>query len=538
MRRIDLVVALLCAIVPLVALARRVHVAYPIVLVLAGLVLGFVPGLPHIELPPQTVLLVFLPPLLYSEALKAPAGTMRADSGLIRTLVIGLVIATATSVAIVAHALIANLPWAAAFVLGAIVAPTDAVAFAPIAGRLGVPHRTIALVEAEGLLNDASALVIYAVAVEAVVSGTFALRTAVLSFAVSCASAIALGLLLGIVVRYLWLRIRDSDLQLAVSVLAPFAAYLPAHAFGISGVLAVVTLGLYLNRHATEGLTPVARQSSTSFWEFTTFLMNTLIFLLVGLQLHPVLTRLSVYSRLHIVVLALTIAVTVLAVRAAWLFGQPYVLRLRHRIADREGDEWKHRLIATWAGFRGGVSLAAALAIPNAVASGADFPRRQLIIFLTFGVIFFTLVGQGSTLPWLIRRLRLPSDRHETAAERAALRRASEVALRRLETLERSARAGDDALELLRRRYLNRTRGLAVSERNGSAAPASGRAYAALARELLELQRAELFAMRSRGEIETAVLMRVEAIFDYEEIELDHLAELDATAKDDAALTE
>lgn len=260
MRRIQIVVALLCAVVPLVALARRSNVAYPVVLVVAGLSIGFVPYLPSIGLPPDVVLLVFLPPLLYWEALRAPASTMRRDAGFIRTLVIGLVLATAAGVAAVAHALVPHLPWNAAFVLGAIVAPTDAIAFAPVAARLGVPHRTIAIVEAEGLLNDATALVLYAVAVEAVVSGSFTFRAAVFGFVVSCVAAIVFGLVLGRLVRFVWARLRAPDLQVTVSILAPFAAYLPAHALGTSGVLAVVTLGLYVNRYAARVLTPEARQ--------------------------------------------------------------------------------------------------------------------------------------------------------------------------------------------------------------------------------------------------------------------------------------
>ncbi len=337
MRPIEIVVALLFAIVPLVALARRVNVAYPIVLVVGGLLLGFIPYLPRVELPPDIVLLVFLPPLLYWEALRAPTGTMREEAGLIRTLVIGLVLATMAAVALVAHAIIPHMPWGVAFVLGAVVAPTDAVAFSPLAARYGVPHRTLAVVEAEGLLNDASALVFYGVAVTAVVSGTFSLRGAALEFALSCAGAIAIGVAVGALVTAVWRRIHDADLQVAVSILAPFLAYLPARQLGISGALAVVTLGLYVNRRAPEVLTPEARQRSNGFWQTAAFLMNTLVFLLVGLELHAILGRLAVYSRLGLVTMALAVSLTVILVRIVWLFGQRYASGAHRRLAERAG---------------------------------------------------------------------------------------------------------------------------------------------------------------------------------------------------------
>ena len=526
MRRIDIVVALLVAIIPLVAVARRANVAYPIVLVVAGLVLGFVPHLPHIELPPAVVLLVFLPPLLYTEALTAPAGVMRTEAGIIRTLVIGLVVATMTGVAIVAHAIVPHMSWAAAFVLGAVVAPTDAVAFSPLASRLGVPRRTIAIVQAEGLLNDASALVFYSVAVAAVVSGTFSLRVALLQFVISCVAAIALGVALGYLVAAAWRRIRDIELQVAISILAPFLAYLPAHALGLSGVLAVVTLGLYVSRYAPSVLTPEARLRSNGFWETAAFLMNALIFLLVGLQLHAVLARLAVYSRLRLVLMALAIGTTVIALRFVWLLGQRYVLRLRHRIAERTEDEWKHRLIASWAGFRGGVSLAAALAIPATTASGDEFPRRALIIFITFGVIVMTLVGQGLTLPWLIERLRLPQERGTNAALRAALVTMAQVALTRLHAHERKRGADPVAIELLRRRYEARKRRFAGDGERPHPGSGAGAAegYDVVARDLLSIERSTLAEMRDRGEVEGSIFSDIETMLDLEEIELDRLA--------------
>jgi Na+/H+ antiporter len=524
MRRIDIVVALLFVIVPLVAVARRANVAYPIVLVVGGLALGFVPGLPVINLPPDVVLLVFLPPLLYWEALNAPLGAIAENAGIIRTLVVGLVIATTAGVAVVAHALVPHMPWAAAFVLGAVVAPTDAVAFSSIGSRLGVAHRTIAVIEAEGLFNDATALVFYASAVAAVVSGTFSARATLVAFVVSCIGAVALGAAVGALIVAVWRTVRDADLQIAVSVLAPFLAYLPAHDLGISGVLAVVTAGLVINRYAHGVLTPDARERGAGFWQTTVFLMNALIFIVVGLQLHPILTALSVYSRSRLLLIALTISAVVIGIRIAWLFGQRAVFR--YRIAERAADEWKHRLVAGWAGFRGGISLAAALAIPLTVASGADFPRRQLTIFVTFGVIFITLVGQGLSLPWLIARLRLREPPAPDDGTRRAIARISAVALEHLRALQRRKAVDRDTVAALRLHYENRRRRFAApgTERRRAAMPFG---YDRAAREMLGVQRAELLAMYRSGRIDGATLAHVEALLDHEELGLEQLTATD-----------
>jgi CPA1 family monovalent cation:H+ antiporter len=525
MRRLDTVVVLLLAVIPLVALARRVHVPYPIVLVLGGLLLGFVPGLPPIRLPPDVVLVVFLPPLLYWEALTSSLGEMRAHAGLVRTLVVGLVLATMTSVALVAHAIVPHMPWSSAFVLGAIVAPTDTVAFAVVAKRLALPHGTAAIVEAESLLNDATALVFYAAAVAAAVSGTFVLRAVVVSFIVSSLAAVALGIVVGAFVRLTWRFVRDSDLQMAISVLAPFLAYLPAQRAGISGVLAVVAAGMVVSGVRRGTVAAETRARSVGFWETIAFLMNALIFVLVGLQLHPVLDALRTYSHVALLGMALAIAATVIAVRLAWLFAQRYVLRFPYRFSN-DADEWKHRLVASWSGFRGGVSLAAALAIPTTLASGAAFPRRELSIFLTFAVIVVTLVGQGLTLPWLVARLGLSRGRDETDAVRRTMARIARAALARLADFERDERVSSDALAILRRRYEQRARGYEAA----AAHPDAGlRDYGALAHELLVAQRDELAALRHGGKADEQIVAWVAAFLDLEELELDRLGAIEHT---------
>jgi CPA1 family monovalent cation:H+ antiporter len=523
--RVEVFVALLFVIVPLVAIGKRINVAYPIVLVLGGLAIGFLPGMPSFELPPDVVLVSFLPPLLYWEAISAPVGAMRSSVGFIRTLVVGLVVATTCAVAAVAHALVPNLPWSVAFVMGAVVAPTDAVAFAPVASRFGVPHRTIAIIEAEGLLNDASALVIYGVAIAAVSSGSFSLSQAIVQFVFSVVSSIVLGVAVAWIAIVAWRRIRDTDLQTVISVIVPYLAYLPAWKFGISGVLAVVACGLVINRFAVGALTPESRERSRGFWRTVAFIMNAVIFLLVGLQLHPVLAGLSVYSRRDLIGLSLAFAATVIAVRYAWFFAPRFLLRLRFRFTDDPAEEWKHRAIGAWAGFRGGVSLAAALAIPHVTASGADFPRRSLTIFTTFGVIFVTLVGQGLTLPLVIRRLKLKPEDAEGGALRSALCRLSQAALDRLEAMD--AARDREAIELLRRRYRARLASYARGAPSGAAETVLSQDEQ-VTHDVLEAQRAELARLLRAESIDSTTFVRVEAMLDLEEL---HLCGLEAAGR-------
>ena len=531
--RIDIVVALLFVAIPLVALALRANVAYPIVLVLGGLILGFIPGLPVPQLPPDVVLLVFLPPLLYWEALTAPAGAIRENAGLVRTLVIGLVLLTTAGVAAVAHAIVPGMPWAAAFVLGAVVSPTDAVAFSPVAERRGVPPRLIAIVQAEGLLNDASALVIYASAVAAVVSGQFVLWQTALSFVISVAGAIALGLAIGVIVGSISRRMSDPDLQTAISILAPFLGYLPATAAHISGVLAVVTTGLYMNRFAPDAMTPQARVRSTGFWRTVAFLMNVLIFLIVGLQLHGVLGALAGYSRLRLVEMALAVSAAVIAIRFVWIFGQRYVVRLPYRIAGDGEAEWKYRLIVSWSGFRGGVSLAAALAIPNLIDDGSAFPQRGIIVFLTFGVILVTLVGQGLTLPWLMRGLRLSTGDEDEKQIQLTIRALSDVALDRLRVLEHERDIGPEAVKLLRQRYQYR-RARYDAGISGDVATDELRGYEEAGQELIAAQRRELLALHRRNTIDSTTMQHVETALDLEELYIERLVLADVSRSGDA----
>jgi monovalent cation/hydrogen antiporter len=400
------VVGLLVAVAGLSALARRLSLPYPIVLVLGGALLGFVPGLPEVRLDPEVVLLVFLPPLLYGSSIFANFNDFRGDLRWLALNSVGLVLATMGVVAWVAHALIPGLPWAAAFVLGAIVSPTDPLAAATIMRRLGVPRRLVSAVEGEGLCNDATALVAYRVAVAAVVAGGFSLAEAGLRFVLGAAGGVAIGLMVGWVAE-LRQRTTDAQVSVTISLLTGYVAFVPADAVGASGVLAAVTAGIYMGIRGPRILPVGARLQGAFVWDIVDFLVNAVLFLLIGLQLRAVVAGLSGYSASTLGGYALAVTGVVVGMRLLWFFTVPYLVwavdRRPAQRARRAGAPG--RFLVAWSGMRGAVSLAVALALPLTTASGGPFPGRDLIVFLTFVVILVTLVGQGLSLPALIRRL-------------------------------------------------------------------------------------------------------------------------------------
>jgi Na+/H+ antiporter len=514
-----LLLTLMVAVGALSVLAGVVRVPYPILLVLGGLVLGFVPGVPHAELPPELVLVLFLPPLLYQAAFFSSPRDLRADARAITLLAVGLVLATTGAVAVTAHALVGGLPWAAAFALGAIVSPTDPLAATAIARRLGVSRRLVTLLEGESLVNDASALVAYRVAVGAVVAGSFTLWEAGLRFLVGVAGGVAIGLLVGWLIAEVRRRIQDPPVEIVLSVVTGYAAYLPADRLGLSGVLAAVTAGLYLGWRAPELASPGTRLLGFAFWEVLVYLLNAILFTLVGLQLYPILSELSGNSVATLLGQAALVSAVVIAVRVGWGFTVPYLVRaLDRRPAQRaRRASPRERLVAGWSGMRGAVSLAAALALPD------DFPQRNLIIFVTFAVILATLVLQGISLPWLIRRLGLQRDDSEEQEELRGRLRATDAALARLEELAGEEWTRNDTVERMRGLYQFRRRRLKA--RAGPLADDGYQdrslAYQRLVRELLEAQRREIVLMRNQGEIGNEVMHRIERDLDLEDSRLE-----------------
>jgi Na+/H+ antiporter len=514
-----LLLALMVAVAGLSVLARVVRVPYPILLVLGGLVLGFVPGMPAVELPPELVLVAFLPPLLYWAGFFSSPRDLRADARAISLLAVGLVLVTTVAVAAITHAMVDGMTWPAAFALGAIVSPTDPLAASAIGRRLGVPRRLLTVLEGESLVNDATALVAYRVAVAAAVSGSFVAWQAGLRFVVTAAGGVVVGLLAGWLVAELRRRLDDPVVEIVISVVTGYAAYLPAELLGVSGVLAAVTAGLYVGWRAPELASASTRLLGFSFWEVLVYLANAVLFILVGLQLRPILEDLDGTAVAVLVGQGVLVSAMVVAVRLGWAFSVPYLVRLVDRRPSQRMRRVgaKDRLMLGWSGMRGAVSLAAALALP------LDFPMRNLILFLTFAVIFATLVVQGLTLPALIRRLRFDQDDAEEREELKARLAATYAALERLDELAGADWTRDDTVERLHAMYEFRRRRL--KERGGylenDGAEDRSLAYQRLLRELLQAQRQAIVQLRNQGRISNDVMHRIERELDLEDTRLE-----------------
>ena len=393
--------------------ARGINVPSPILLVVAGTLLAIIPGVPRIELPPDLVLLVMLPPLIYYAAFRMSWQAFCRNLRPIVLLAVGCVVFTTVTVAAAAHWLI-GLSWPVAFVLGAIISPPDVVAPLAIAHRLGVPARILEVLEGEGLANDATALVLFKFALVAALTGAFSLSQATLTFGV----VIVGETLYGIATGWVMLRLRhwaaDPLIEVMLSLLTPFIAFWVPHSLGGSGVLATVVAGLYVGYKGVELIRSNTRLQALFFWEFLAYLLEGAIFLLTGLQAKRVMEGLEAVPWNQLLIYALVISLVAIVVRFIWVFPATYLPgMISRRLRERDpAAPWQFPFVVAFTGVRGVVSLAAALSIPFALLSGQPFPDRSLILFLTFGVIVVTLVLQGPTLPWLVRWLGL----HEVGA--------------------------------------------------------------------------------------------------------------------------
>ncbi|MGH3082362.1 MAG: Na+/H+ antiporter [Gaiellaceae bacterium] len=499
--------ALLAAVAGLTALAPTLRVPYPILLVLGGLALGFIPGVPELTLPPELVLVGILPPLLYSAAFFTGLRELRANLRQISLLAVGLVVATMLGVAAVAHAA-TDLSWAACFVLGAIVSPTDPIAATAIARRFGVPRKIVSVVEGESLVNDATALVLYGSAVTAVVTGSFSIWGAGFDFTMSVVGGIAVGLAVGWVVALVRIRLDNIPAEILIALLCGYLAFIPAQALGVSGVLAAVTIGVYLGWRAPELSTPPMRIQARAVFETLVFVVNALLFTLIGLQLNPILGALDNESTQSLIVDASLVAAAVILVRLAWVFV----------VGPRD-----YPAAIGWMGMRGAVTLAAALALPMETDAGAPFPGRELIIFLAFAVILTTLLGQGLTLPALIKRLHLEDDGLERKEDTKARIRAAEAALERLEELLDEDWVRPETADRLRGLYTfrrSRFEARLDGEEDGAIEQQSAD-FQRLRRELLEAERAAVVGLRRDGRISDDVMRRVERDLDLEDSRLE-----------------
>ncbi len=517
---ISLLFGLLVAIVILATLASRLRLPYAILLVLGGLLLGFVPGLPSIALNPELVLVLFLPPLIYSSAWLTSWRAFRANLRPILQLSLGLVLVTTFVIAVVAH-VIAGLSWPVAFVLGAVVSPTDAVAASATAKQLGLPRRIVTVIEGESMVNDATGLVVYRFAVAAVVTGSFSLWQAGLQFVVVSLGGLLVGLAIAWPVAWLHRHLDDAPIEITITLLTPYAAYLLADALQVSGVLAVLSAGLYLSHQSSRFFSSNTRLQANAVWNVLVFLLNGLLFLLIGLQLRSILGSIAGLSLLTLVWQALLISLAVIAVRLAWVFPATYLPRLiSPRLRARDpSPRWRQVAIVAWVGMRGGLSLAAALALPFMLIGGQQFPQRDLVIFFTFGVILVTLVGQGLSLVPIIRLLGLEREGALEQEHAQAHLVAARAALSRLDELATEEWVPQDALTYLRSHYEQKLRTLtqamdgAGDERFDGHTPVQQR----LRQEVLTAERAAVIGLRDRGPIDDETLRLVERELDLEE---------------------
>jgi len=521
---IETVLLLFLAATALAIAARRIGIPYPILLVLGGLALGFVPGLPRIELEPDIVFLLFLPPILFGAGYFTSIRDFKANLRAIGLLSIGLVLTTIVVVAVVAHAVIPGLGWPAAFALGAIVAPPDAVAATAIFQRLGVPRRVVTILEGESLVNDATALVAYRFAIAAAMTGAFSLAQAGISFVLVAAGGVALGLLIGMAAAAILRRMDDPVFSVVLTFLFPVAAYLPAEIFGLSGVLSTVAAGIYLGRHAPRSMSSSVRIAGTSAWQVLLFLINGTVFILIGVQLPTVLENLGSRSPLELVGLAVAISLTVILVRILWVFPGTYLpRRLSAGIRSREPQPAPRNVfIVSWAGMRGVVSLAAALALPTTLPNGQPFPERDLLIFLTFAVILATLVGQGLTLPLVIRALGIAADGGGGHEELHARQAAAEAAVSRIEELAAQWPGHLELIDALRAQYGHRA---SHDQHHDEAATDEAEQelleHRLIRGSVIEAEREALLRMRETGGLSDDVFRKVERDLDLEELRME-----------------
>jgi monovalent cation/hydrogen antiporter len=519
-----LIGGLLVAIAGGGALARWIGVPYPIVLVVGGALFGFIPGTPAVKLNPNIVLVVFLPVLVYSAAFFANLGDIRANLRGITMVSIGLVLATMAAVAVVAHAVI-GIPWSAAFALGAVVSPTDPLAAGLIMRRLDVPRRLVSAAEGEGLFNDATALVAYRVAVAAVVAGTFSLGHAAVTLIADAAGGIAIGLAVGWVVAEIRKRLSDPQLSVTISLVSGYAAFIPANAVGASGVLAAVTTGIYMGIRGPSIIPARVRLQGFFAWDLLDFMINSALFVLVGLQLRTIVQSLTSFSAGTLIGWGAAISGVVVITRIVWFFSMPYLVRLLDRRPSQRLRRVpaSHRFVIAWSGMRGAVSLAAALALPLTVNSGAPFPSRNLILFLAFAVIFATLVVQGLSLPVLIKRLRITDEGAAETEELRARLGATRAALAQIDALRAEDWTRDDTMERMRGAYEYRKRRLAAraGKIEDDGYEDRSLAYQQAVQIVLGAQRDALVQMRREGTISNETMNRVITELDLEESRLE-----------------
>lgn len=521
MQSVATVIILLAVVTALAQVTDKIKIPYPILLVLSGIGIGLIPGLPNLTLSPDLVFLIFLPPILYAAAWNTSWPDFKAAKRPITLLAIGCVIFTTCSVAWIAHIFIPNLGWPEAFVLGAIISPPDAIAATASTKGLSIPKRVITVLEGESLVNDATGLIAYRYAVAAVVTGAFSIWDAGLTFILVAAGGIILGLIMGRIIKWIHKITPDNaTTDTTLTFLTPFIVYLLAENIHVSGVLAVVSCGLYLSWNSSELFNHQTRLQAYGTWDTAIFILTGVVFILIGLQLPIILTGIQDHTFPMLLKYGAIVSVAVIIGRIIWVFPGAYIPRLSKQVRESEPEvNIKLVTVVAWSGMRGVVSLAAALAIPLMIEGSKPFPNRNLIIFLTFAVIFSTLVLQGLTLRPLIKWLGINPDGKEQEAElKARLKIASSV----IEYIEEnySLDLTDDALNLIKTKYEIRIQRIRKGRTHQKMSEDQINQFHLIQQALLNKERELIINLRGESSISEEVLRKIEYELDLEETRL------------------
>jgi len=518
LHQLETIILLLIAVLALAAIARKLVIPYPILLVIGGLLLGFIPGIPALRLDPDIVFLVFLPPILWSAAYFTSWRDFRSNIRPITLLAVGLVLTTTAAVAMAAHILLPGLGWAGAIALGAIVSPPDAVSATAVAKRMGIPRRAVTILEGESLVNDATALILYRGAVMAAISGTYMFSDTVLDFLIAAPLGVVVGLLVGVVAHWALKLMTDSFSEIAVTLLAPYIAWVLAEQAHASGVLACVAGGLYLRQHFSKAVAPATRIQARAVWDFLVFVLNGVIFILIGLQLGALRESIPSEMSLSLILSGILVSITAIVVRLLWVPLAAWIPRLfSPSLRARDPmPAWSTLFIIGWTGMRGIVSLAAALALPLTTASGAPFPFRAEIILITFSVILVTLVLQGLSLAPLMRLLNVRDDTTLEREEMQARGHAATAALTRLDEVAKEAWPDPEHLDQMRVHYGGRVERYATEGTVAECTAEAGEAFRRLRHEMLTAERLAVIDLRNDGAISDDVLHRLEHELDVE----------------------
>ena len=526
MNNLGIILIIFAVLLGLQAIADKIKLPNAVLLVIVGLSLWFIPGLPPIELNPDVIFLLFLPPILYDAASHTSWHDFKAEIRPISTLAITLVFLTTGAVAIACYYTIPGFTWPLAFVLGAIVSPPDAVAATSIIKGMGLNKKVLTILEGESLVNDASALIAYRFAIAAIGTGTFVFQQAGIDFLVVVCGGILAGLVIGSICILLHKMIgNNSIISTSLTLLTPFVAYLTAEHWHTSGVLAVVSAGLMVSWRSSEIFSYETRIRNSAVWDTIIFLLNGFIFIIIGLQLPSILDDLGGYSVNDLIYYGAIVAGVTIVIRILWVFGASYSF-FRSKHANDEGDTWKNVLIVGWTGTRGVVSLATALALPLTLEGGMAFPHRSLILFLSFAVIFVTLVVQGLSLPVLIKLLKVKSHAH--TEEEQDLRLLLTTNVLSFIDHELSENFNDQIRSQVKRPYNELSRKLSreIRYENGGSRivyPGNGQTLIDAKKEIYQFQRQLLIDFHKSGTFHQATIRKLEQELDFEELQLNRM---------------